>query len=81
MDNQNHIDESLAKIRVIFEQAAERIDALKTGEKIPATKLAADLAESQNMTGAQLYPTLLFLLKGYPGVEIKRGAHGGIIKQ
>ncbi len=80
MDSQNHVEVSLAKIQVIFNSAASRIDALKQGEKIPATKLAADLAADYNMTGPQLYPTLLFLLKDYPGVEIKRGAHGGIVK-
>lgn len=81
MDNQSHVDVSLEKIRVIFEAAASRIDALKSGEKIPATKLAEELAASYDMSGPQLYPTLLFLLKGYPGVDVKRGAHGGIIKR
>jgi hypothetical protein len=30
------------------------------------------------MTGPQLYPTLKFLIDGYPGVKVSRGAHGGI---
>jgi hypothetical protein len=76
-----HVEDSLAKIRVIFEEAAARIDALKPGEKIPATKLAEDIGDKHDMTGAQLYPTLKFLFDGYPGVDVKRGAHGGIIKQ
>ena len=80
MHNQEHIDESLNKIRNIFEQASSRIEALQPGQKIPATTLAADLAKEVGMTGPQLYPVLLFLFKGYPGVEIRKGAHGGIYK-
>lgn len=79
--NNEHIDNSLAKIRTIFEKASERLESLKSGEKISATALAAELAESVGMTGPQLYPTLLFLIRDYPGVDVKRGAHGGIIKR
>jgi len=75
-----HIETSLNKIRVIFEKASGKIEALKVGQKIPATVLADDIAKDCDMTGPQLYPTLLFLIRGYPGVEIKRGAHGGIYK-
>lgn len=80
MDSKQHIDNVLATIRPIFEKAAERIDALKPGEKIPATKLAEDLAKEIGMSGAQLYPTLKFLFDDYPGVDVRKGAHGGIIK-
>lgn len=79
MSNQ-HLEDALQKIRPIFEKAAQRIDALKIGEKIPATKLADDLAKEVGMTGPSLYPTLKFLLDGYPNVDIRKGAHGGIIK-
>jgi hypothetical protein len=75
-----HVEASLAKIRVIFEKAAERIDALKPGEKIPATALATEIAKEHGMTCPQLYPTLKFLFDGYPGVDVRKGAHGGIIK-
>lgn len=84
---QQHIEKALNEIRaVIFDKAAARIEALKEGEKVPATTLADELAreivqpDGKRMTGPQLYPTLKFLLKGYPGVEISRGAHGGIKK-
>lgn len=77
---EQHIDETLNKIRAIYVEAATRIDALQGTEKIPATKLAEELAKSRDMTGPSLYPTLKFLLDGYPGVEISRGAHGGIRK-
>lgn len=80
MDYRQHIENSLTNIRVIFEEAAERIEALKPGEKIPATKLAQDIADRHDMTGPQLYPVLLHIFKDYPGVEIRRGAHGGIFK-
>jgi hypothetical protein len=79
-DVQQHIDEALAKVRSLFDKAATRIEALKPGEKIPATKLAEDLAHEQGQSGPQLYTTLLILFKGYPGVEIKKGAHGGICR-
>ena len=80
MSNQQHIDDSLAKIRGIFEKASDRIEALAPGEKIPATTLAAELAAEVGLTGPGLYPTLKFLFDNYPGVEVRKGAHGGIFK-
>ena len=81
MDSKQHMDSVWEnKIRPIFEKAREQIDALKPGEKIPATTLAENLAKPLGMTQAQLYPTLKFLFDGYPGVEVRRGAHGGIFK-
>ena len=74
------MNNGLDKIRVIFEKASNRIDALAPGEKIPATELANQLAEDLNMTGPQLYPVLRFLFDGYPGILVKKGAHGGLIK-
>jgi hypothetical protein len=73
-----HLEEALAQVRNLFLKAATRIEALKPGEKIPATQLADDLAKEQGQTGPQVYPTLKILLDGYPGVKILRGAHGGI---
>jgi hypothetical protein len=78
--SQQHLEDSLAKIRTIFQQAVNRIEELKPNEKIPATQLAEELAQEHKMTGPQLYPTLKFLLDQYPGVEIRRGARGGIVK-
>jgi|SRR6185436_19717165 len=78
--NKEHVQNSLARIEEIFEKASTKIESLKVGQKIPATALAEEIAKDYGMTGPQLYPTLLFLIKGYPGVEIKRGAHGGIVK-
>jgi len=80
MDVKDHIEKATSNIRSIFEKASARIEALGPGEKIPATTLAADLAKEIGMTGPQLYPTLKFLFDDYPGVVIKRGAHGGICK-
>jgi hypothetical protein len=81
MDSKQHLENTLNnKIRPFLEKAVERIDALKPGEKIPATKLAEDIAKEFGMSGSQLYPTLLFLFKDYPGVDVKKGAHGGICK-
>lgn len=76
-----HIDEALAQVRALFMKAATRIEAIKPGEKIPATQLAEDLAKEQGLTGPQLYPILKqYLLNQYPGVDIRRGAHGGIFR-
>lgn len=80
MNNAQHIESSLTKIRSLFEKASARIEALKPGEKVPATKLAEELAVEFDSTGPAIYPTLKFLLDGYPGVEIKKGAQGGILK-
>ena len=78
--NKDHVEKSLDTIRVIFEKASERIEALRQGEKIPATKLAADLAEQFDTTGPALYPVLIFLIRDYPGIKITRGAKGGLTK-
>ncbi len=75
-----HLEDAVNQVRALFLKAATRIEELKPGEKVPATQLAADLAAERGMTGPQLYPTLLFLIKNYPGVEVKRGAHGGICR-
>lgn len=80
MSSKNHIEESIAKIRSLFEKASERIDSLKSGEKVTATKLAEELSNQFGMTSQQIYPILLFLIKNYPCVDVVRGAHGGIIK-
>lgn len=77
---QNHIDETVAELRALFVKAATRIEAIRPGEKIPATALAEELAKELGMTQPQLYPTLKFLFDKYPGVEIRRGAHGGIYR-
>jgi hypothetical protein len=75
-----HLEVALNQIRTLFTKAAARIEAIKPGEKIPATDLAAELAAEQGQTGPQVYPTLLIFVKGYPGVEVRRGAHGGICR-
>lgn len=82
-----HIEASLDKIRDLYRHAAGIIETIKVGEKIPATKLAEQLAEQLTErlgkdfdNGPALYPILKILFKGYPNVEIRRGAHGGIFK-
>jgi hypothetical protein len=76
-----HIEDALQEVRVLFMKAAVRIEAIKPGEKIPATQLADDLAKERGMTGPQLYPSLKILVNDkYPGVIIRRGAHGGIYR-
>lgn len=79
-ESKQHVELALSKVRVIFEEASSRIEGIAPGEKIPATKLAEEIAKAHGMTGPQLYPTLKFLFEGYPGVNVQRGAHGGIIR-
>jgi hypothetical protein len=79
-DIKQHIEEQLNEVRNLFFKAATRIEALKPGEKIPATQLAQDLAKEEGKTGPQVYPVLLRLFKDYPGVEVRRGAQGGIYR-
>jgi hypothetical protein len=76
----NHIESAVDAVRALYLKAATRIEAIKPGEKIPATQLANELAVEQGTTGPALYPVLKMLLVNYPGVEIKRGATGGIYK-
>jgi hypothetical protein len=78
--NTNHIENSLSRIRVFFEEASTLIDAIPVGQKVPATELAESVAHPHKMTGPQIYSVLKFLFDGYPGVMVKRGAQGGIYK-
>jgi len=78
--NTEHINNSLARIRVFFEEASTLIDAIPVGQKVPATELAEAVAAPHQMTGPQIYPCLRFLFEGYPGVKVRRGAQGGIYK-
>lgn len=75
-----HIESTLDEIRALYIKAATEIEALKVGEKIPATTLAGDLAKEQGKTGPQIYPILVPFFKDYPGVVIKKGAQGGILR-
>lgn len=75
-----HLEDAVNQVRALFLKAATRIEELKPGEKVPATQLAADLAAERGMTGPALYPVLKFLFEGYPGILVKRGAHGGLIR-
>ena len=77
---EQHIENALNEVRALFVKAATRIEAIKPGEKIPATKLADTLAKEIGKTGPQIYTVLSYLTAGYPGIEVKRGAHGGICR-
>ena len=77
----NHIESSLLEIRAIFIKTAEQIEALAPGEKIAATKLAEKIGQEYDIPAMTMYPTLKFLFDNYPGVDVKRGRFGGLIKQ
>lgn len=76
----SHVENVLDDIRTLFLKAATRVEGLKAGEKVPATKLAEELAKELGKTGPSIYPILVLLFKGYPGVEVKKGAMGGIYR-
>ena len=79
-NTETHIEETLNKFRGWFHSASEKIDVLKPGEHIAATKLAEDIGTANGMTWAQFYPFLRVMLNGYPGVLVKTGSKGGIWK-
>jgi len=67
----------------MFDAVSVYIEAMKPNEKVPATVLAKQMAEQLtefNMTGPQIYPLIKIVLDGYPGIEVKRGATGGVRK-
>ena len=80
MNAQEHIEDTLQKFREIFEKISAKIERMKPGEKILATQLAGEVAQDYKMSTAQIYPIFLHLIRGYPGIEQKRGAKGGIFK-
>lgn len=79
-DTEKHIEDTLNRFRGWFHSASERIDVLKPGEHIPATKLAEDVGITFGMTKAQFYPFVKEMLVDYPGVLVKAGSKGGIFK-
>jgi hypothetical protein len=81
MTNQQHIDHQLFLLRTIFEEASAKIEALKPGERLPATQLAHTIAAKYEINGIELYTVLkLFLFKNYPNLKVNRGRTGGLEK-
>lgn len=76
--SQEHITANVKRIEEIFQKVSKRIDALKTGERLPVTALAADLGKEYDLSGVQLYPIISLLMHEYPGFTVYRGAKGGI---
>jgi len=75
----SHVEDVLDEIRALYIKAATRVEGLKLGEKVPATKLAEELAKELGKTGPTIYPILKLLLSDeYPKVRIKKGAQGGV---
>ena len=75
-----YVDNALALIRPLFDEVQSHLDTMKVGDKVPATKLAQQIAERHGMTGPQAYPTLKFFFDNCPELEVRRGAHGGLFK-
>ena len=66
----NHIDFSLQKIESIFNSTSTILQGMSLGETTTRTSLSHRVAPSYALTGAFLYPTLMFLFRDYPGMEI-----------
>ena len=82
MNPDQHIEETLNKVRDIYNDVASQLNSLKSGEKIAATELARQVGIKYGLTGPQLDPTLLILINDkYPGIEVRRGSLGGIYKK
>lgn len=79
MNNVN-VDKALELIRVFFDEAQAYVDTMKVGDKVPATKLAEEIAKRHGQTGPQLYPTLKVFFDNHDELEVRRGAHGGLFK-
>lgn len=71
---------ALSMIRPYFEEAQAHIDGMKVGDKVPATILAAQIAERHGKTGPQIYPVLKFFFDSCPELDVRRGALGGLFK-
>jgi hypothetical protein len=74
----DHIENAVNEVRTLFTRAADIIETIKPGERIPVTKLADILAKDNGEKGASIYPMLKILTDTYPNTIVKRGAHGGI---
>lgn len=74
------VETALNKVRTFFLEVQEHIDAMKVGDKVPATKLADAIARRHDMTGPQLYPLLKVFFDNCQELLVKRGAHGGLFK-
>jgi len=74
------VDLALDLIRPFFDEAQAHIEAMKVGDKVPATKLAASIAERHGMSGPQIYTLLKFFFDSCPELKVSRGAHGGLLK-
>jgi hypothetical protein len=75
-----YVDTALNKIRAIFDKAATRINSLNKGERVAGTVLATEIGKDFDISGPNLYHTLIFLFDGYPGTVRKNGVRGGIEK-
>jgi len=76
----NHIELRITELRDFWMKAAERIENIKVGEKIPATTMAEELASERGSTSSRVYPWLKMLTEDYPGVVVRAGRFGGIYR-
>lgn len=76
---QDHIDKRVEDFRKVLEECSDKIESLKEKERLPVVAYAKELTEKLGITD-NLYHVLRHFLKGYPGIVVRAGAHGGVEK-
>ena len=79
---EKHIEESMNKVKAIFDAVSDRIEKMEPGQKILGTAWAEELAAQfgDGWNGPSMYQVMRVVLVGYPGISMKRGRNGGITK-
>lgn len=82
-DVTEHIDLAASRMRKIFQSVSnkieERMKVVAVGSKLcNVTALAVEIGKEFDCSGPEMYPFVKAILEGYPNIECKRGAKGGI---
>ena len=80
MINEDHISDILFTISDIFERVSEKVEQLHPGDKLTLTNLVDLFAHKYSLPKTRVYNLIKCLLDTYPGIEIRSGHNGGIIK-
>lgn len=75
--NAKYVEVTLERVRLVYQDASKILDTLQVGHKITATDLAQQLSIRHNIPQTIVYHLVQLLADGYPGIEKRRGAHGG----
>lgn len=67
-------------LKEILTEASVYIENMEANKTKPATKLAGEIGDKFSLSQQEAYSILVHFFKEYPGVEVRKGAHGGIRK-